>query len=519
MKKAWLTLLSILPITIACQGSGPLEYVPYQYDFQPMNVNVDKDEKLYYQKADFTPIHTAKGDFVNMREFLKNNRDNRTHALMDNKGEMAMLVLPIRFTDSPNDVSIQDKTIYVKNAFFGDPKTTKLESVASFYQKTSYGNFKITGDVAPWFTLDIAHDQWRSKSSNQIEASRKMSLEALNEYRKTGVDLSKYDLNHDGYIDSIYVVYDYPYSKNASKSSNDELFWAYVDFIKENESVNPVVNAYAWSSLYFALGNGNKVDASTFIHETGHILGLQDYYNTGSRDYCHYQPLGFFDLMDSNQGDHSALSKYLLNWSSPKVLKANVEGSITLSIFSNTGDYLLIPFGGYNDNPYAEYLLLEYFAPENLNTPNGLKYQDTDKDCNTVIFEYPNVHGLKVYHVDARLGYYKKSPIGSANEKICFVGEEEGRDLSDAYVDFYYTNEIKDSEVNKRNVFYHLLESSGENSFKNGRLASNSTLWGYGDTFGIDTFKDLAEKAGYTFKVTALGSKNITVTFSKYVEA
>lgn len=526
MKKAILVLLSILPITISCQSSGPLEYIPYQYDFSPMDVNVDVDEDLYYQKSDFTPIETAKGEYKYMKEFLRNNRDNRTHALMNTKGDMGMLVLPIRFTDSPDTITLEEKTILLKNAFFGDPSTTKLESVASFYQKSSYGHFKLTGEVAPWYTLDIPSYNWKAKSQNQIDASRKMTLEALNYLRNSGFDLNKYDHNNDGYIDSIYVVYDFEYSKSSSKGATDELFWAYVDFIKENEaSLNneaPYANAYAWSSLYFAVDGGRKVDSSTYIHETGHMLGLQDYYNTGARStgYYHYQPLGFFDLMDSNQGDHTALSKFLLNWSSPKVLKKNIEGSVTLSVFSDTGDYLLIPFEGYNDNPYAEYLLLEYFAPENLNTPNGLKYQDVDKDGNNVIFEFPNAHGLKVYHVDARLGYYKKSTIGAANERICFVGEEEGHgDLTDTFIDFYYTNEIKDSEISKRNVIYHLLESSGENTFKNGRLASNKTFWGYGDTFGIDTFQDLAKKAGYTFKVTALGSQNVKVTFSKYVEA
>ena len=526
MKKRYLTLLSILPIAISCQSNSPLVFIPYEFDYPEMNLNIDKEEELYYQKADFTPINAKKGDEVisykYMKEFLLNNRDNRTHKLMDTKGEMNMLVLPIRFTDSPNDIDIKDKTTYIQNIFFGNSEVTKLESVSSFYHKSSYGNLKIKGEVASWFTLDIPSYNWSSKATNQIEASRKMTLEAIDNYVKNGEDLARFDHNQDGYIDSIYVVYDFPYSKNTSKTSNDELFWAYVDFIKENESsyeIHP--NAYGWSSLYFALNGSQKVDASTFIHETGHMLGLQDYYNTGSRNLgYHYQPLGFFDLMDSNQGDHSVFSKYLFNWSSPKVLKENVEGSITLSIFSNTGDYLLIPFKGYKDNPYAEYLLLEYFAPEKLNTPNGLKYQDVDKYGDTVIFEYPSVHGLKIYHVDARLGYFKKSVIGSANEFICLVGEEEGHEdeLKEAFVDFHYTNEIKDNEINRRNVLYHLLESSGVNSFANGKLASNATLWGYGDTFGINTYTELAEKAGYSFAVTALTSKDITISFTPYKE-
>ena len=529
MKKNWLVLI-IAPIVISCQNSGPLEFVPYSFITDPTPTNVDRDEELYYQQKDFSPIVTARGEYKYMKEFLKDNRDNRTHALMDTKGDNKMLVLPIRFADSPNDISLEDKTILLKNAFFGDSSVTKLESVTSFYNKSSYGQLRISGEVAPWYTVGskkvsggIPEKSWTTYSTNQIIASRMIALEALENYRQSGVDLSIFDNNNDGYIDSIYVVYDYPYSTvTKDKKPDDEFRWAYVDFIKEKETglnnQTPYANAYGWSSLYFAIENGNKVDSSTYIHETGHILGLQDYYNTGNRATNHFQPLGFFDLMDSNQGDHTVLSKYLLNWTSPKILKKDVEGSITLNNFSNTGDCLLIPLDNRDvTNPYSEYLMLEYFAPERLNTPNNLKYQDVNKEGKTVIFEFPNLHGLKVYHVDARLGYYKRESIGIANEKICFVGEEEKATLplNNALIDFYYSNEIKDTEVNKRNVLYHLLESSGSNSFRDGNFASNKTLWGYGDTFGINTFQDLANRAGVTFKVTSLMRNNVTVSFTK----
>ena len=94
------------------------------------------------------------------------------------------------------------------------------------------------------------------------------------------------------------------------------------DFVKDSDngaaSGETLVNAYSWSSLYFTnFHKERKVDSSIYIHETGHLLGLSDYYNTEKKKQgYYYQPTGFFDLMDSNQGDHTALSKYLLNWTS-----------------------------------------------------------------------------------------------------------------------------------------------------------------------------------------------------------
>ena len=319
----------------------------------------------------------------------------------------------------------------------------------------------------------------------------------------------------------VYTIYDYLYSDVSKNAISEELFWAYTDFIKESENgVMPTekyANAYAWSSLYFSNFQENKkVDASTYIHETGHLLGLLDYYNTNQKDQgYYYQPTGFFDVMDSNQGDHTVLSKYLLNWVSPKLLEKGKDVTVKLKDFSKTGEFLLLPLNEkYDNNPFNEYLLLEYFCPRDLNKGNGLSYQDIDINGNKVIFSFPNFHGLKVYHVDARLAYYtKKTNIGALPKKICLVGEET-TELSDAAVDFAFDNSIKSKDAETGSVLYHLLESSGENTFKDGHLANNNTLFRYGDTFGIDTFKELSNRAGFTFKIVDVATNDVTIKFT-----
>ena len=294
------------------------------------------------------------------------------------------------------------------------------------------------------------------------------------------------------------------------------------DFVKDSDngaaSGETLVNAYSWSSLYFTnFHKERKVDSSIYIHETGHLLGLSDYYNTEKKKQgYYYQPTGFFDLMDSNQGDHTALSKYLLNWTSPKVVKEGINGVIKLRDFSKTGDYLLIPLdGSYSNNPFGEYLLLEYFCPNGLNKSNGLSYQDFDINGDKVVFSFPNYHGLKVYHVDARLAYFtKKTSISISANRICMVGEDSPYLTMEAAVDFAFDNSIKTESADKESVLYHLLEKSGENTFKDGKLASNNTLFRYGDTFGVDTFQDLSERAHYTFKITDVGSNTISIKFT-----
>ncbi len=521
MKKNYLPLLMMVPILFSCGQNNELIFVPYDKEINPLSFK-EEDNSLYYRHQEVNPLVTKLGNFHSFQEFLYDSKDNRHHVLANPLGERKMLVLPIRFTNSSDDIPLEKKTIYLQNAFFGDEKTTTGQSVASFYHQSSYGQLKISGEVAPWYTLNYRSDQWRTISGDQTSTSRKITVEALNNLRNNEeFDLSSFDSDKDGYIDMIYVIYDYPYNNINKDDSGEDLFWAYTDFISENENYcgegQVLANAYSWSSLYFSLPNkGQRVDASTYIHETGHLFGLTDYYNTKPKQLgYYYQPTGFLDMMDSNQGDHTALSKYLLNWTPPKVIKKGINGVIKLNNFSQTGDYLLLPLNDkYDDNPFGEYLLLEYFVPSGLNKSNGLSYQDEDINGNKVIFTLPDHHGLKVYHVNTSLGYFSKyKKVGDEPKLIYPLGEEGDNDVSQYAIDFIYHNSIKSKDAETGTVLYHLLESSGQNTFKDGLLADNNTFFHYGESFGVNNYQDLATKCGYTFKIVDISTKDISIEF------
>ncbi|MCR5505437.1 MAG: hypothetical protein K6F07_00360 [Bacilli bacterium] len=515
MKNKRVLIGLLFPLAVSCSSNNVIKYVPFTSYVPAADLNLDEDTTMYYRHSEVSPIHTFNGDFKDFKQFLLNSLDNRKHVHMNAKGEDKMLVVPIAFTDSDAS-TLANHHIYIENAFFGDTSVNKSESVTSFYNKSSYGNLKITGEVAPWYQLDIASSEWKKKGSSNTDASRKITLEAVNYLiDKKMINPSDYDANQDGYIDSVYAIYDHPYSSSGSDS---EFFWAYTDFMEKGSQETPSINAYCWSSSYFCINDSKKSDASTYIHETGHLLGLEDYYNTGRRSTGHhFQPTGFFDLMDSNQGDHTVFSKYLFNWSSPKVYKKGASGRVTLRDFSSSGDYFLIPLdSNYSNNPFGEYLLLEYFTPTGLNTPNGVRYQEVDIYGNTITFEFPNIYGLKVYHVDARLAYYEKRTIPTKT-RICYVDDPNAETLTKGkqlLVDYATDNSLVDSDVDKINALYHLLEKSGNNTFKEGKLASEDTLFKYGDTFGINTFTELANRAGCTFKISGIGTKAITIDFS-----
>lgn len=61
------------------------------------------------------------------------------------------------------------------------------------------------------------------------------------------------------------------------------------------------------------------VNNETFVHELGHLMGFPDLYSYEG-DY-EFGPLGGFDMMDYNVGDHGPLNKLLFGWLQPLLQK------------------------------------------------------------------------------------------------------------------------------------------------------------------------------------------------------
>lgn len=466
-------------------------------------------------------------------------------------GDVNILVVPVNF--DLNDIRPYELSSYIdfnggnyleamEYTFNGvsslDGANPYWESVSSFYEKSSYKKLNLNFEITDPFTPEMSASEFLSKedltsSSSSVGGSQELITDIL-EHGLTKNDVpidifdAKYDQNEDGYIDGMWLIYNV--KDGDLVSSKSQPFWAYTtNYLAkatdtETGEIKIVGTRYANCALSFLYDDSTLgYDAHTIIHETGHMLGLDDYYsydNSGNYGY-----LGGIDMMDLNIGDHSAFSKYALGWIEPTVIYKN-DTTITLKPFEDTGEALIIPSSYYNDSAFSEYLILEY------ETPTGLNELDaTKKYRNAYPLAFSN--GLAIYHVDARLikheiqnGYYTCSDYLSESEstvpEVKMHGSKE---------DVYLVGNSNTPSYNGISDDYALIRLiSKERTLysenpKTSRVGSTRRdLYQTGDSFGTDqvdmffshnTFNNGTPINNISIKVTSMNEEGIALHISR----
>ena len=467
-------------------------------------------------------------------------------------GDVNILVVPVNF--DLNDIRPYERRSYIdfndgnnyleamEYTFNGtsslDGANPYWESVSSYYEKSSYGNLYFNFEITDPFTPEMSASEFLSKedltsSSSSIGGSQALITDIL-EHGLTKNDVpidifdSKYDQNQDGYIDGMRLIYNV--IDGDLVSSESQPFWAYTtNYLAkatdtETGEIKIVGTRYANCALSFLYDDSTLgYDAHTIIHETGHMLGLDDYYsydNSGNYGY-----LGGIDMMDLNIGDHSAFSKYALGWIEPTVIYQD-DTTITLKPFESSGDALIIPSSYYNDSAFSEYLILEYKTPTGLN-----KLDATEKYRNAYPLAFSN--GLAIYHVDARLiehqiqnGYYTCSDYLSESESTVPEVEVHG-----SREDVYLVGNSNTPSYNGISDDYALVRLiSKERTLysenpKTSRVGSTRRdLYQTGDSFGDDqidmffshnTFNNGTPINNVSIKVTSMNDEGIALHISR----
>ncbi len=295
---------------------------------------------------------------------------------MPTSGTVKVLALLISFADYPGMTTPEYFASRLFGAGVGSPP---FDSLRNFYQRSSYDQLTIEGNVLGWYQAPYARSTVAPLDSEyDSQALEKLIKEALNYYEAQGHDFSQYDNDGDGAVDYFCVFWTGPRGDWAT------FWWGYYTWFSDSayRLDGKRLTNYSWQ---WELPNypSGTFGPSVIIHETGHALGVPDYYDyddaVGPRG-----GVGNLDIMDST-GDHNCFSKFMLDWLSPTVVATGSQ-TVTLRASGLYPDAAL-----FMPNAVPGRIFDEFFMVQN-------RYR-SGNDTNL----FTGSDGLVVWHVDARL--------------------------------------------------------------------------------------------------------------------
>lgn len=430
-----------------------------------------------------------------------------------NSGNPNILVILVEFSDrnSFSSTDLNNLEITFNGESRLNNKTSYWESVKSFYSTSSYGKLNLNFTVCDAFTPSISSYQFLALENNSSSGA----ISILNEFYDKGtidgekINYQDFDSDKDGFIDGVWIIYK---TENYNEVYQNQHFWAYTSWIINEPNVDkPVFNTFAnCSSLFLNEGkNSNGVDSHTLIHETGHMLGLDDYY---TYDNDIYSSSGGLMMMDLNIGDHDAFSKYALGWIEPNVITS--KGTYTLKPFESSGEALLIPSDSYYNNAFGEYLIIEYYTPTLLNELDS-----------RVTYDYEKLYdesGVLIYHIDARL-----IDVDIIND-VMGTGRFDFIDLNDYSFKASTSDnfvEVGSSNTDSySNTDFNLISLIPKNNrlLKRYRYSDNNSLFLEADSFNMNTYSKFFNLGrfndystmNYNIEIEVLNEESVTIRIS-----
>lgn len=412
--------------------------------------------------------NSSKIILTNSNLILKNTTDYLNSNNLDSIGTAKILVVPCVF-EGEREFSSADLEKIEKGFFAGNLSNQgSYYSLKEYYSLSSLGKLSINGEVTD--VLNIPY----KVSTLEEENSYLPGVVAACLYESTYFSdefLQEYDLNSDGYLDSVVFVYSSPTSSRTGS------FWAWVANVETNaDTTRPITSRHMWVGIDFFTDTNYTIDTHSIIHETGHLLGLRDYYPSDN----YYLALGGHSMMDYNISDHDPYSKMLLDWAEPIYydFKKNKKITLKLPVFEETNQFLLYNVN-WNHSVMDEYLIFEYY------TPTSLNYLDATYQYSTRPLGFTKP-GIKIYHVDSRVAKCTLDEYGS----LSF--EEYVSSIPDTYDEnIYYiigannnkSDSYTDASRQGRYKQIGLVENKEYNTLQSGNYADDDSLFYECDTF------------------------------------
>ncbi len=335
-------------------------------------------------------------------------------------GTVQMFALLIEFADDPHTTpaTAVDTQLFGPGFFANFP----YESLHAFYDRSSYGQLDIQGATLGWYATAYP----RAQVAETTAGREALIWEAITHFDAEGHDFSVYDNDGDGQIDNFLVFWTGPIGEWA------EFWWGYnTHYQDSSKTVDGVrLGNYSWQ---WEAPQGSTFTPRVVIHETGHALGLPDYY-----DYDEAVGpgggVGGLDQMDGNWGDHNCFSKYMLGWLEPTVVNAG-RVAVTLAPASGEPEAAIV-MNGAPAEPFGEYFMVQHRSREGNDA------------------ELP-ADGVLIWHVESTLGEFGRFAFNNSytDHKLLRLMEADGLEEIEQLLgsadagDFYSTGDELSSDT------------------------------------------------------------------------
>jgi M6 family metalloprotease-like protein len=338
-------------------------------------------------------------------------------------GRVIIPVVPIAFRNvAPPYPRAEYETLLFSALPIGRPYSLK-----TFYEQLSNGNITVAGRVFDWVTAD-SNDTYYEDGCNGVgvlgpcpprAVSRfgALLLRTLdvvsqgpssgtlwNDFDNDGPDGIPNSGDDDGYVD--FVTFLQPERDGACAASPN--IWAHRFVVRAWNGGSPYVTRTPWSGhpgqflkvddyiIQSAVGGSSACDPSspmpigTIAHETGHVFGLPDLYDTGLNSAEVTQGIGEWGLMGSGSyarpyspARFEAWSLFELGWVAVDTLSSGREMRLGPVATSDTVLYLPVP-------GTDEFYLLE----------NRQAQESDSAQMNPAFGSRQKAPGLLVWHID-----------------------------------------------------------------------------------------------------------------------
>lgn len=274
---------------------------------------------------------------------------------MPSQGTAEIAVFYVDFPDCRYDYMPTESEI--NSAVFGeeapDSSSYPFESMSAFFKRASKGALELDGQTFTYTTkFDKSYyenDVWHVALVDEIIA-------AFDDQ----VDFSQFDGDGDKTIDTILI--------SVPTAAGDDNWWPAAGVFGgecSNRADGMDIGHVIVGNAQLAWGSCENF-VSSYVHESGHCMGLPDYYlYTGTDDFQGMHGSAGFALMDDANCDLCAASKLMLGWYTDEQVQIYdpSKGSQTFRLTNsqtNDGNCIIIPRGDLGDKFRSEFFILEY---------------------------------------------------------------------------------------------------------------------------------------------------------------